>query len=125
MIQKETLVTEKNPEKSRKGLYLIDDNFFRFWFRYVYLYKSDLEIERFDEVERKMKESLIDLHALAYEQISKELLWEFSQKFFRFERVGKWWDKNEEIDIVTINQNEKKIVFGEVKWTNKKVGINI
>ncbi len=125
LIQKETPVTEKNPEKSRKGLYLIDDNFFRFWFRYVYPYKSDLEMERFDEVERKMEESLIDLHAIAYEQISKELLWEISQKFFRFERVGKWWDKNEEIDVVATNQEEKKIVFGEVKWTNKKVGTNI
>ena len=35
-IEKRTPVTEKNPEKSRKGLYFIADNFIRFWFRYVY-----------------------------------------------------------------------------------------
>lgn len=33
-IVKDTPVTEKNPEKSRKGLYFIQDNFVRFWFRY-------------------------------------------------------------------------------------------
>ncbi len=39
-LKKATPVTEKNPEKSRKGLYFISDNFIRFWFRYVYPYKG-------------------------------------------------------------------------------------
>ena len=41
-IEKKTPVTEKNPEKSRKGLYFILDNFIRFWFHYVYPYKGEL-----------------------------------------------------------------------------------
>ena len=32
-IEKRTPITKKNPEKSRKGLYFIADNFIRFWFR--------------------------------------------------------------------------------------------
>ena len=40
-IEKRTPITEKNPEKSRKGLYFIADNFIRFWFRYVYPYKGE------------------------------------------------------------------------------------
>ena len=32
-VEKRTPITEKNPEKSRKGLYFIADNFIRFWFR--------------------------------------------------------------------------------------------
>ena len=34
-ITKDTPVTEKNPGKSRRGLYFISDAFLRFWFRYV------------------------------------------------------------------------------------------
>jgi hypothetical protein len=29
-------MSEKNPEKSRKGLYFISDNFIRFWFRVIH-----------------------------------------------------------------------------------------
>ena len=38
-------------------------------------------------------------------------------------RYGRWWDKNSEIDIVGIGEID--IIFGECKWSNKKVGINI
>ena len=55
-IVKDTPVTEKNPEKSRKGLYFIQDNFVRFWFRYVYPYKGELELDNsrlvIDEIEK-------------------------------------------------------------------------
>ena len=39
------------------------------------------------------------------------------------DRYGRWWDKNSEIDIVGIGESD--IIFGECKWSNKKVGINI
>jgi AAA+ ATPase superfamily predicted ATPase len=35
LIEREIPVTEKYPEKSRKGIYRLSDNFFRFWFRFV------------------------------------------------------------------------------------------
>ncbi|MDR2136217.1 MAG: ATP-binding protein, partial [Treponema sp.] len=33
ILEREVPVTEENPEKSRRGLYRIKDNFLRFWFR--------------------------------------------------------------------------------------------
>ena len=55
-LVKDTPITEKNPEKSRKGLYFISDNFVRFWFRYVYPYKGELELDNqqivLDELEK-------------------------------------------------------------------------
>jgi AAA+ ATPase superfamily predicted ATPase len=33
---REVPVDERNPQKSRKGLYLIRDSFLRFWFRFVH-----------------------------------------------------------------------------------------
>ena len=35
LIKRETPVTERAPQKSRKGLYKIADNYVKFWFRFV------------------------------------------------------------------------------------------
>ncbi len=125
LVEKEVPVTEKNPTKSRKGLYEICDNFFRFWFQYIYPYKSDLEIERFDEVLRKLKENFKILEAMTYEKVSCEILWRLRDEIFPFERIGKWWEKEKEIDIVGLNQKTKEVIFGEVKWSDKPVDVDV
>jgi AAA+ ATPase superfamily predicted ATPase len=38
---------------------------------------------------------------------------------------GCWWENEKEIDLIGINKKEKKIIFGECKWSAKPVGINI
>ena len=43
----------------------------------------------------------------------------------RFSSIGKWWHKNEEIDIVALNEENKEIYFGEAKWSRKSVGVDI
>ena len=62
-IEKQVPVTEKNAEKTRKGLYFISDNFLRFWFRYVYPYKGELELDNtqisLDELSRKSLSPLL------------------------------------------------------------------
>jgi len=35
IVRREVPVTEEKPHKSRKGTYILDDPFFRFWFRYI------------------------------------------------------------------------------------------
>ena len=46
-------------------------------------------------------------------------------RIFPFSAVGRWWDRNEEIDLVGINKELDSILFGEVKWTEKLVGTDI
>lgn len=74
-IVKDTPVTEKNPEKSRKGLYFIQDNFVRFWFRYVYPYKGELELDNsrlvMDEIEKDFEQKFV---AFAYEDVCRAVL---------------------------------------------------
>lgn len=125
LIEREVPVTENVPAKSRKGLYKITDNFVRFWFQYVFPYKSELEIERYDEVFRKIKESFDNLEALVYENVCREILWQYQDQLFSFERVGRWWESDKEIDIVAINSESKSILFSECKCSNKQVGTNI
>lgn len=125
IIEKEVSITEKIPAKSRKGLYRISDNFVRFWFQYIFPYKSDLELERFEEVLRKTEETFNILEAIVYEKVCQEILWNLREKIFPFERVGRWWDKEKEIDVVAISSKTNQILFGEVKWSGKRVGTNI
>jgi len=124
-IEKEMPVTEKNPVKSKKGLYRLQDQFFKFWFTYIYPYKSELELGNYKPAISKWKKSFEILVAENYETISMEILRKYQDKFFSFQRVGRWWEKNEEIDLVALNEEENKILFGEVKWSNKPVGVNI
>ncbi|MDO8525646.1 MAG: ATP-binding protein [Candidatus Omnitrophota bacterium] len=125
IIEREVPVTEDTRQKSRKGLYTITDNFFRFWFQYVFPYKSDLEIQRYDEVLRKMRESFKMLEAWTYETICRQMINDFRDELFTLERVGKWWENEKEIDVVALNSQTKDILFGEVKWSEKQVGTNI
>ncbi len=128
ITRKEIPVTEKVPEKSRKGIYLIDDNFFSFWFRFIFRNRSLLEEHKTGEVISKIKRALPELLAKNYEKISGEILLDaiMNKKLpHKFESYGRWWDKNEEIDLVAINRQTNEILFGEVKWSNKLIGINI
>lgn len=125
LIEKEIPITEKTPEKSRKGIYKISDNFTRFWFQYIFPYKSYLEMDRYEEMIRKLRENFKLLEAHTYEKVCQEILWKIRDKIFPFERVSRWWDKNEEIDVVGLNENTKEIIFGEAKYSRKEVDVDV
>ncbi|MCG2712703.1 MAG: ATP-binding protein, partial [Candidatus Omnitrophica bacterium] len=128
ITKKEIPVTEKMPEKSRKGIYRIDDNFFNFWFRLIFRNRSLLEENKIALVISKVKEVMPRFLAENYEKISGEILFDaiLNGKLpFEFETYGRWWDRNEEIDLIALNNRENEILFGEVKWSNKPVGTNI
>ena len=123
IVKKEVPITEKIPEKSRKGLYKISDNFFEFWFRYVFRNKQLIEKGSSSEVLKIIKKDINELVSKNYEEISGEWIRRNIKKNFQY--LGRWWDNNDEIDIVGFNQETKEIIFGEVKWSNKAVGTNI
>ncbi len=123
IVEKEIPVTEKFPEKSRKGLYKISDNFFEFWFRYVFRNKKLIEEGESKDVINIIKECFVEFMSKNYEDVSRE--WVKRNIGTNFQYIGRWWDKNYEIDLIGINNETKEIIFGECKWSNKKVGINI
>lgn len=118
-------VTESNKGKSRKGLYRVTDNFFRFWFQFVYPYKSELQIGKTEEILERYRTCSSSLEAVVYENVCCELLRGFEKNIFSFDRIGRWWEGNAEIDIVGLNEKKKQIVFGECKWSSKQVGTNV
>jgi AAA+ ATPase superfamily predicted ATPase len=121
LLEREVPVTDENPLKSRQGLYFIKDHFFRFWFSYVLPYKSYIEIGAGAFVLKKIKQDFNLFVSQAFERVCRELL--LSHPPVEIRKIGRWWDKNEEIDIVALSENE--MLVGECKWWEEKVGINI
>lgn len=119
IIYKEIPITEINPAKSKKGLYYIKDNFFRFWFAYVLTQKSQLEIENTKIVIDKIKIDFPNFVSKTFENLSIQ----YALKNFDIEKCGRWWDKSIEVDLVGVSKNS--IIVGECKYSNKKVGVNI
>lgn len=121
LVEKRIPVTEKNPSKSKKGLYYIEDNFIEFWFRFVYPYKSQLEMENIQYVVDKIKNNLIDNHvSFVYEDICREqFVNQSSELGFIISKIGSYWDSKVEIDIVAIDNDNKKLIVGECKYLNK------
>ena len=132
ILEREIPVTEPNPEKSKKGLYKIKDNFLRFWFRFVYPSRSYLERGEQEFVLRRIRQNFVDGHAAyVFEDICRELLWEkgaAEQLPFLPEKVGRWWDNaNNEIDAVALSESggENDLLLGECKYWKEPVGANV
>ncbi len=127
IIERQVPVTEENPEKSKKGLYFIKDNFFRFWFRYVFPYQSFLEIERDDVVLKEIRKSFNIFVSFVYENLCLQKIPDLTQNGivnFEVEKWGRWWSKDEEIDIVATSEKNKNILFGECKWSDTPTGVS-
>lgn len=126
LVEKEVPITEKYPDKSKLGLYKIHDRFFTFWFRYVLPMRGRLEIGKSKEVLRIIKETFAQHLSFVFEDVCKEYCFELMREGkIRFSTVGRWWQKNREIDIVALDEESKEIYFGEVKWSRDPVGINV
>lgn len=122
ILEKEIPVTE-DIKNSKKALYKIKDNYLNFWFNYVYPYQSYLEIENLTYPLEKIKSTFDLWVSKVYENLSRESLMWNNKIPFPIRNLGRWWDKNEEIDIVALGENE--ILFGECKWSNKHVGLSV
>ena len=122
-VEKRTPVTEKNPEKSRKGLYFIADNFIRFWFKYVYPYKGELELDNMQIVLEEMKKDFeTKFVAFAYEDICKDIFANLCKRCvvdFVPSRIGAYWlndyTGDTEIDVMAVDNQNKRIFAGECK----------
>ena len=129
IVQRVLPVTETLPHKSKKGIYQIIDPFFRFWFRFVYPNRGFLEEEEIDFVLlEKIKPNFADFVAQAFEDVSAQLLSKlnFANRLpFKAARIGAWWSRTEEIDVVVISDDSTQVLVAECKWTQKSVGTNI
>jgi AAA+ ATPase superfamily predicted ATPase len=124
IVGKSVPVTEgyKKKLKARGGLYSMRDNFFDFWFRFVYPNVSQLETGQTREVLSSIKRDINPFLGRKFEAFITE---SFPLFFPNLPVVGRWWHKGEEIDVVALNDKTKEILFCECKWQNNVDGSKV
>lgn len=111
------VITKKQPlfeKSSTKNMrYTIEDNFFTFWFRFIYKYNYMLEIENYESLKAIIRRDYETFSGGMLERYFKRVLIEKQE----YTRIGSWWDRKgeNEIDIIAENELEDKAVFFEVK----------
>ena len=130
IVKKETPYGEKT---SRKSIYSIEDNMFRFWYRFVPNNNSVIMRGAADIVYRRIEPQLSEYMGAVFEEICKQYLWKLlldGNSLVEFSELGRWWGndpiekKQTEIDIMG-EQDKKTALFGECKWTNEKVDLGV
>ena len=130
IVQKETPYGEK---ASRKSLYSIEDNMFRFWHRFVLENNSLIARGAADLVYKRIEPQLSEYMGKVFEEICRQYLWKLlleGKSPVEFTSLGRWWgndpiEKSQtEIDILG-EQDKTTALFGECKWTNEKVDLGV
>lgn len=121
------IVLKKARDIKIGSIYIISDNFIKFWYTYVYPTRSMLEINR-DGAVSKISNTYNRYLGYIFEDIVKQYLIDLnvsSKLPIVFEKIGRQWGniqgkqkgKNSyEIDLVALNESSKEILFVECKW---------
>lgn len=124
LIYREVPVLEKNPLKSKKGFYQVADPFLRLWFGTIYPYESFLEFDQVELVEKRLESQIQNHIAYCYEKLCRDFV-KLAPDAFGALRVGRQWGRNYEIDVAGAGVDNKLIVAGECKWSNRHVGLSV
>ena len=121
LITKRQPLFEKNTIKNVR--YALNDNFFTFWFRFIYKYNYMLEIEAYDSMKKIINRDYETFSGLMLERYFRCRLIESQE----FTRIGNWWDRKgeNEIDLIAENELENRAVFFEVKRKTDNLDMEI
>lgn len=118
LIERVTPVTEPD---AKRGLYRLRDQFFGFWFRFVRPNMRQLELELEGSVWEGARDEFNRYLGFVFEEVCCQVLVEMAKKALlplRVEKIGKWWWKDEEIDILGLDKGKSKALAVEAKWTD-------
>ncbi|MDQ7061407.1 MAG: ATP-binding protein [Sulfurimonas sp.] len=122
-----TIIKKVKPIFSKLGSrtlrYEIIDNFFNFWFRFIYKYKSAIEIQNYEYVKDIVRRDYTTYSGHFLEKYFIEKL-KLSNKY---SNIGTYWEKGNknEIDIVCVNEDKQSILIAEVKRQSKKINLHV
>ncbi len=106
---------------SRNVKYGIKDNFLNFWFRFIYKYRSAVEIGNLSYVREKLSSD--------YDTYSGFILERYFRRFYKetglYNEVTNYWEKNgqNEIGLIAVNEADREIVIGEVKRNKRRIDL--
>lgn len=129
IVKREIPITEAQPEKSRKGIYIIQDRYLKFWFRFVKPNQSYIEEDRQEFLLAQRILPFLDQYlGDVFEQVCAEFLKRLNRASrlpFEIDRIGRYWQSETEIDIVAFDAQREHALVAECKWSTKKVGTDV
>lgn len=101
-------------DSEKKSRYFLANNFFRFWFKFVYKRKSDYNSEKYQSLKKRFMQEKDSFIGLSFEDVCKEAMELLNNNIVNFDRIGRYWNKQVEIDLLALGKKEVYIV--ECKW---------
>ncbi len=129
IVKKETPITEK---PGKKTIYLLADNFFRFWYRFVPNNISAIDSGRISKTYSKaVKQHFSDYMGLTFEKMCQDYLLYYAEDLpINLNQIGQWWGtdvkekKQIQIDIIGSPVEGNEYIIGSCKYRNEKIGLD-
>lgn len=118
LIKRITPALLKNPHRTKNFLYVIDDQLFRFWYRYIFPYKESIDLNEYENVLNLIENDFSQYVSFEFKKQSVNYL----KRRFNLIEAGNFWKKDVEINMLG-KDKEGKIYAAEIKWRNKKINI--
>lgn len=111
------------PTANKRTRYWLDDNFLSFWFRFMYKYNYMVEIGANDKLRQIIARDYNTYSGFVLEKYFRDKLIEEG----KYTKLGYWHDNhgNNEIDIIGIDELDKRLDFYEVKRNARAINIGI
>ena len=118
----------KEQANVQRGIYNVTDNFFRFWYAFVFPNLSELEAgDAAGILEYVVVPALDEYISRIFEDVCRQYLRDQNRKKalpFYFTKIGRWWDKSNEIDIMATDSKKQNFLLGECKYKNSAVTLS-
>jgi AAA+ ATPase superfamily predicted ATPase len=121
------IVQRQRPLFSKPGTrtvrYLIQDEFLRFWFRFIFKHSGLIELRNFVQLRRLIDRDFTTYTGWVLERLIRQQLAESQQ----FSSIGQYWQRNgeNEIDLIAISDLDRTAIVGEVKLRAKNIDLGI
>ncbi|MGH2458570.1 MAG: ATP-binding protein [Chloroflexota bacterium] len=121
LVERVLPVTEVKPSRTYFTQYHLTDNFFRFWFQFVEPNQGRIEFGDAERVVDDVISRLPEYMGLPFEAMCRD--WARAASGARVLPVsaswlGSWWDADNQVDVVGLDEEKHVIITGECKWQN-------
>jgi len=102
--------------------YRLHDHFLRFWFRFIYRHRTAVETGNYCYIQDAIHRNIASYGGPLLEQFFHDLFAASGQ----YNQIGAYWERDHtnEIDLVAVNDAEKRVVIAEIKRNKDKIRIS-
>jgi len=125
-------VTHERPfgEPGRRGLYRLNDNLLKFWYRFIFRFRSALQMslpqQAWDELVRPHLDTYMGMYV--FEGVCQEHLSRFQRRYHLpvITALGRWWNRRSdtELDLVA-SLADGSYLLGECKWSHTPLDVDV